>query len=118
MKIDVFTLFPEWFDWFRAQRHISNVLAFVSLHTASPGGTGASEYAGVTRQACSWNAASSRTKTNSSALTFTTSGATPVTHAGTSSAVSAGTYGIDIPLSSSVTATTITVAAGALSLSA
>ncbi|HWX96463.1 MAG TPA: tRNA (guanosine(37)-N1)-methyltransferase TrmD [Solirubrobacteraceae bacterium] len=27
MKIDVFTLFPEWFDWFRSQRHVSNVLA-------------------------------------------------------------------------------------------
>jgi len=26
MKIDVFTLFPEWFDWFRSQRHVSNVL--------------------------------------------------------------------------------------------
>jgi tRNA (guanine37-N1)-methyltransferase len=25
MKIDVFTLFPEWFDWFRSQRHVSNV---------------------------------------------------------------------------------------------
>jgi tRNA (guanine37-N1)-methyltransferase len=27
MEIDVFTLFPEWFDWFAAQRHVSNVLA-------------------------------------------------------------------------------------------
>ena len=27
MKIDVFTLFPEWFDWFSGQRHVSNVLA-------------------------------------------------------------------------------------------
>ena len=27
MNIDVFTLFPEWFDWFRAQRHVGNVLA-------------------------------------------------------------------------------------------
>ncbi len=26
MKIDVFTLFPEWFDWFARQRHVSNVL--------------------------------------------------------------------------------------------
>ncbi|HEV3284942.1 MAG TPA: tRNA (guanosine(37)-N1)-methyltransferase TrmD [Solirubrobacteraceae bacterium] len=26
MKIDVFTLFPEWFEWFREQRHVSNVL--------------------------------------------------------------------------------------------
>lgn len=24
MQIDVFTLFPDWFDWFRSQRHIEN----------------------------------------------------------------------------------------------
>jgi tRNA (guanine37-N1)-methyltransferase len=27
VNIDVFTLFPEWFDWFRSQRHVGNVLA-------------------------------------------------------------------------------------------
>jgi tRNA (guanine37-N1)-methyltransferase len=27
MDIDVFTLFPEWFEWFLQQRHVSNVLA-------------------------------------------------------------------------------------------
>jgi len=27
MNIDVFTLFPGWFDWFRSQRHVSNALA-------------------------------------------------------------------------------------------
>jgi tRNA (guanine37-N1)-methyltransferase len=27
MDIDVFTLFPEWFDWFRQQRHVRNALA-------------------------------------------------------------------------------------------
>jgi tRNA (guanine37-N1)-methyltransferase len=27
MKIDVFTLFPQWFDWFREQRHVRNALA-------------------------------------------------------------------------------------------
>jgi len=26
MEIDVFTLFPEWFDWFATQRHVRNVL--------------------------------------------------------------------------------------------
>jgi tRNA (guanine37-N1)-methyltransferase len=26
MKIDVFTLFPGWFDWFRDQRHVKNAL--------------------------------------------------------------------------------------------
>jgi tRNA (guanine37-N1)-methyltransferase len=27
MEIDVFTLFPEWFGWFAAQRHVRNALA-------------------------------------------------------------------------------------------
>ncbi len=27
MQIDVFTLFPAWFDWFRTQRHVTNALA-------------------------------------------------------------------------------------------
>src|SRR5581483_6853216 len=27
MEIDIFTLFPEWFDWLLAQRHVANVLA-------------------------------------------------------------------------------------------
>jgi tRNA (guanine37-N1)-methyltransferase len=26
LRIDVFTLFPEWFDWFRSQRHVTNAL--------------------------------------------------------------------------------------------
>jgi tRNA (guanine37-N1)-methyltransferase len=26
LKIDVFTLFPEWFEWFRSQRHVTNAL--------------------------------------------------------------------------------------------
>jgi tRNA (guanine37-N1)-methyltransferase len=27
MNIDVLTLFPDWFDWFRRQRHVTNALA-------------------------------------------------------------------------------------------
>src|SRR6201989_731121 len=27
MNIDVLTLFPDWFAWFRAQRHVPNALA-------------------------------------------------------------------------------------------
>jgi len=27
VNIDVFTLFPEWFEWFASQRHVRNVLA-------------------------------------------------------------------------------------------
>lgn len=33
MNVDVFTLFPDWFDWFRTQRHVANALALgSSLH--------------------------------------------------------------------------------------
>jgi tRNA (guanine37-N1)-methyltransferase len=34
MNIDVFTLFPDWFDWFRRQRHVANALA--AGHTVEP----------------------------------------------------------------------------------
>jgi tRNA (guanine37-N1)-methyltransferase len=42
VRIDVFTLFPEWFDWFGSQRHVSNALAagssleFVNFRDHSP----------------------------------------------------------------------------------
>jgi len=37
MKIDVVTLFPAWFEWFRAQRHVGNALAAGSqLNTINP----------------------------------------------------------------------------------
>jgi tRNA (guanine37-N1)-methyltransferase len=42
MKIDVFTLFPEWFGWFRDQRHVRNALAlgheleFLDFREATP----------------------------------------------------------------------------------
>ena len=31
MRIDVFTLFPEWFDWLRRPRHLSNAAASADL---------------------------------------------------------------------------------------
>ncbi len=42
MRIDVFTLFPRWFDWFLEQRHVRNALDLghelnrIDLRTASP----------------------------------------------------------------------------------
>jgi tRNA (guanine37-N1)-methyltransferase len=46
MKVDIFTLFPQWFEWFRSQRHVANVLAAGSaiecinprVHTPLSGG--------------------------------------------------------------------------------
>lgn len=101
----------------------TNVIPDVSLHTADPGTTGASENSNTgsyARQACSWNAAASGSKTNSSALTFSTAGSVAVTHFGTwsSATYGAGNYAIGGALASSVTAASITIAAGAISLSA
>lgn len=98
----------------------TNVMAFIMLHSASPSTTGANEFSGggYARQAMTWNAASSGSKTNSGTASFTTAGSTAATHFGTNSASTAGTYGIGGALASSVTATTITVAAGALTITA
>ena len=101
----------------------TNVMTHVSLHSADPGTTGASENANTgsyARQACSWNAASAGAMTNATALTFATSGTIAVTHIGTwnSAVYAGGTYAIGAPLGASVTATSITVASGAISFSA
>lgn len=101
----------------------SNTMTHVSLHTASPSTTGANENANTgsyARQACSWNAAASSAKTNSTALTFSTLGSVAVTHFGTwnSGTYGGGAYSIGGALSASVTAASITIAAGAITLSA
>jgi tRNA (guanine37-N1)-methyltransferase len=37
VNLDVFTLFPGWFDWFRTQRHVANALALGhTLETIDP----------------------------------------------------------------------------------
>jgi tRNA (guanine37-N1)-methyltransferase len=37
VNLDVFTLFPPWFDWFRTQRHVANALALGhALETVDP----------------------------------------------------------------------------------
>ena len=37
MDLDVFTLFPDWFDWFRTQRHVANTLASgTTIETINP----------------------------------------------------------------------------------
>jgi tRNA (guanine37-N1)-methyltransferase len=37
MRMDIVTLFPEWFEWFRTQRHVANALAAgVVLSTINP----------------------------------------------------------------------------------
>lgn len=83
-----------------------------SLHTATPGTTGASEYAGVTRIQYSVGTPSAGSITNTATATFTTSGASACTHFGTWDAVTAGNYRIGAALTSPVTAVTVTFAVG------
>jgi hypothetical protein len=93
----------------------TNLMAYTALHTATPGTTGTSEGAWA-RQATSWNAATAAQpshKTNSGALSFSGTSAT-YTHVGQWSAVTAGTFGIGAALTSTVTAASISIAAGAL----
>jgi hypothetical protein len=100
-----------------------NQMTHVALHTATTGTTGTNENAntgGYARQACSWNAAAAGAKTNSTALTFSTAGSVAVTHVGTWNSVTyaGGTFAIGAALGASVTATSITIAAGAISFTA
>lgn len=101
----------------------TNVIPDVALHVGDPGTTGASENANTgsyARLACTWNAAGSSAKTNSTALTFTTAGSVAVTYFGAWSSITygAGTYAIGGALTSGVTAVTITIATGAISIGA
>lgn len=102
----------------------TNRIGNVAMHTGDPGTTGANENAntgGYARQACSWNASSGGSaKTNSTALSITTAGTVAVPYFGgwDSATYGAGNYGIGGQLASSVTAANITIAAGALSITA
>lgn len=98
-----------------------NVVGFVSLHVGDPGTNGANENAstgGYAAQPATWNAPASGAMTNSNTLNFTTAGTVADTYFSTRNQASAtsATYGVGGALTSGVTATSITVAPGALSL--
>jgi hypothetical protein len=99
---------------------VSTTSHWVSLHTADPGTTGASETSGggYARIQFSVGTPASGACSNTGTMTFTTAGSTAVTHIGTYDAVTAGNYEIGAALASSVTAVTITFAVGAISFSA
>lgn len=72
-----------------------NLLAtHASLHTADPGGTGASEVSGGSyiRQPITWAAATGGVKTMAGTATFQVPAGTTVTHAGLWTAATAGTF--------------------------
>lgn len=70
--------------------------AFISLHTADPGTTGASEVAGgspaYTREAAVWGAAASGAKDLTSTPQFDVPASTTVTHYGVWTLVSGGSF--------------------------
>jgi hypothetical protein len=98
--------------------------SYVSLHTADPGTTGASEVTGGTyaRIAVAWNSPSSGSVTNSGALSINLPASTTASYFGVWSASTAGTYYVGGALSPSVTtggsAGVVSIAAAALSVSA
>jgi hypothetical protein len=102
----------------------ANLIGFVALHVGDPSTTGANENANAgsyARQACTWNASSGGSaKTNSTALTFATLGTVAVTWLAGWTVVTyaGGSMGIGAQLGASVTAASITVASGAISLAA
>lgn len=97
---------------------------YVSLHTADPGTTGASEVTGGTyaRVAVTWNAASGGSVTNSGSLSINLPASTTAAYFGVWSASTSGTYYIGGALSPSVTtggsAGVVTIAASALTVTA
>lgn len=101
----------------------TNTIPDTALNSGDPSTTGANENANTgsyARQATTWNAAASSAKTNSTSLSFSTAGSVAVTYfSGWSSATyGAGNFSIGGALGSSVTAATITVASGAISIAA
>ena len=98
--------------------------SYVSLHTADPGTTGASEVTGGTyaRVAVTWNAASGGSVSNNGALSINLPASTTASYFGVWSATTSGTYYIGGALSPSVTtgasAGVITIASGSLTVTA
>ena len=98
--------------------------SYVSLHTADPGTTGASEVTRGTyaRVAVTWNSPSGGSVSNSGALSINLPASTTASYFGVWSATTAGTYYIGGALSPSVTtgasAGVITIASGSLSVTA
>ena len=80
----------------KAADGVTAVVAYLSLHTADPGGTGASEVTGgspaYARKAVTWNAASGGAGHIASSVTFDVPGSTTVAYFGMWSASTSGTY--------------------------
>lgn len=93
---------------------------YLSAHSADPNTSGASELSGggYARQAIVFGTATAGVIASNAAITIPNSGSTAVTHFGVWSASTGGTYLGGFPLASSVTAASIQVPSGAVTLTA
>lgn len=78
----------------RGTSYAGNASLFLSIHTADPGNTGASEYTTYTgtRPAIAFNVAASQSSGNTSQIDFAAMGATTITFIGLWTATSGGTF--------------------------
>jgi hypothetical protein len=100
----------------------TNIIPYLSVHSADPGTTGASEISGggYARQSETFGAPSSGSMSNTNSMSVSIGASTTCAYVGHYSASTAGTYEVGAALSSSVTfvtAGTLTFAAGADSIS-
>lgn len=95
---------------------VAGTTYYLSLHSADPGTTGASELSGggYARQAIVFATWASGSSSNNAAITVPNAGSTAVTYLGIWSTSTAGTYETGCPLASSVTAASITFAIAAV----
>jgi hypothetical protein len=89
---------------------------YLSLHSADPGTTGASEFSGgsYARQAIVFSTWTAGATGNNAAIAVPNAGTTAATYVGIWTAATAGTYLGGLPLASAVTSTSVTFAIGAI----
>lgn len=95
---------------------VAGTTYYLSLHSATPGTTGASEFTGggYARQAIVFTTWASGGSSNTAAIAVPNAGTTSATYVGIWSAVTAGTYIGGLAMASGVTAASITFAIGAV----
>ncbi len=76
---------------------VGTLVSWVSVHTADPGTTGASEVPGSTRAQTTWSPAAAGSKVGTPAGVLLPAGG-PYTHTGIWSAAVGGTFGAGAPL--------------------
>lgn len=95
---------------------VAGTTYYLSLHSADPGTTGASEFSGggYARQAIVFATWAAGATSNNAAIAVPNAGSTAATYVGIWSAVTAGTYLGGLQMASGVTAASVTFAIGAV----